>query len=601
MSTDALLLIILLLATLAGFVSGIIRYDLVALLALLAAVLLELVPVDKAFSGFGHPAVITVAAVLVISRGFFQSGLVDVLAKVATRAGKNPTLQVLSLTATVALMSAFMNNVGALALMLPVAMKMAREHQIASSQLLMPLAFGSLLGGLTTLIGTPPNIIVASYWGSVSGQPFGLFSFTPVGSAVALISILFIALLGWRFLPKRKGQVSAEERFEIESYLGELRVKEDSKAIDQTLRQLREAIDGAAPILAVIRKDQRKPAHQFLGPLKEGDILLVEGETDEIETLANEAELAIGFAKSETEDEADEKEASEKEENDSLSLVEAVVMAHSRLGGRTVAQLRLLDRYGLNLIAVARQGRRIKGRLRDIRFQNGDVLLLEGSENNLAEQLPELGCLPLADRELKLGKPRKLLLSVALFATAIISILSGWLTAPVALVGCATLMILSKVLDLRSAYGGIDLPVIVLLACMIPVGQALESTGGAAWIAGQLLDVGANWPGIATLAVLLLLTMFLSDIINNAAAAVLMAPISVSLANGLGANPEPFLMAVAIGASCAFLTPVGHQSNTLVMGPGGYRFSDYWKLGLPVQIVVFAVSVPMLVWVWPLS
>lgn len=602
MSTDVILLCTLLVITLAGFISGIIRYDLVALCSLLAAVLLGLVPKELAFSGFGHPAVITVAAVLVISRAFFQSGLVDVLAQVATRAGSSTTLQILSLTATVALMSAFMNNVGALALMLPVALKMAKAHGIASSHLLMPLAFGSLLGGLTTLIGTPPNIIVATYWGNISGEGFGLFAFTPVGLAIAGVSILFITLLGWRLLPERKGRVSAEERFEIESYLGELRVEEESKAIDKTLQQLKLEIEGAPPILAVIRSNRRHSAYQFRGPLKSGDVLLVEGETDEIETLANKAELAIGFAK-EDEDKTStskEKDSESTEDKDHLNLAEAVVMAHSRLTGRSVAQLRLFERYGLNLIAVARQGRRLKGRLRDVRFQNGDVLLLEGSVDNLAEQLPELGCLPLADRELKLGKPRKLLLSVLLFGAAIAGILSGWLSAPIALVACAALMILTRVLDLRSAYAGIDLPVLVLLACMIPVGQALETTGGAAWLAGQLIHLGAAWPAVVTLGVLLVLTMFLSDVINNAAAAVLMAPISVSLANGLEANPQPFLMAVAVGASCAFLTPIGHQSNTLVMGPGGYRFSDYWKLGLPVQIVVFAVALPMLAWVWPL-
>ncbi|MCC5834172.1 MAG: SLC13 family permease [Opitutales bacterium] len=604
MSTDAILLCILLVFTLAGFVSGILRYDLVALCSLLAAVLLGLVPSQQAFAGFGHPAVITVAAVLVISRAFFQSGLVDVLAGLATRAGSSTTLQLLSLTTAVALMSAFMNNVGALALMMPVALKMAKEHGIASSRLLMPLAFGSLLGGLTTLIGTPPNIIVASYWGSISDEAFGLFSFTPVGLAIAVVCILFVALVGWRLLPERKGQVSAEERFEIESYMGELRVEEKSKAINQTLQQLKAEIEGAPPILAVVRNERRTSAHRFRGPLKAGDILLVEGETDEIETLANKAELAIGFAKEEKDEDeaaaADDKDSDAAEEKDTLNLAEAVVMAHSRLTGRSVAQLRLLERYGLNLIAVARQGQRLKGRLRDVRFRHGDVLLLEGNEENLAEQLPELGCLPLADRELKLGKPRKLLLSTLLFGTAIAGILSGWLSAPVALVACAALMILTRVLDLRSAYAGIDLPVIVLLGSMIPVGQALETTGGAAWLAGQLLELGANWPAIVTLGVLLLLTMFLSDIINNAAAAVLMVPISISLANGLEANPQPFLMAVAIGASCAFLTPIGHQSNTLVMGPGGYRFSDYWKLGLPVQIVVFAVALPMLVWVWPI-
>ncbi len=611
MAHDALLLGILLLIAFGGFVSGILRYDLVALLTLIAAVLLGLVPMDEAFYGFGHPAVITVAAVLVMSRAFFQSGFVDLISQGVQRAGGNAILQLFALTSAVALMSAFMNNVGALALMLPVALKMARENDIPASRLLMPLSFGSLLGGLTTMIGTPPNIIVATYWGDAGGGGFGLFDFTPVGLGVAVAGILFMALVGWRLLPERKGQSSPEDRFEIDSYLGELRVTEDSKAAGQTLGQLQADVDGAPPILAVVRNEERIPAYSFRGILKPDDILMVEGETEEIETLANKAKLAIGFDP----EEDGEKSAADKPDNKneqsrsdeksartgSLSLGEAVVMAHSRLVGRTVAQLRLLERYGLNLIAVAREGRRLKGRVRNIRFQNGDVLLVEGAEDTLLEQLPELGCLPLADRDLKLGKPRKLLLSVFLFAGAVAAILSGWLTAPVALVSAAALMILTGVIDLRSAYAGIDWPVLVLLACMIPVGQSLETTGGAAWLADQLLMLGGQWPAAVTLAVLLLLTMFLSDIINNAAAAVLMAPIALSLAVGLDVAPEAFLMAVAVGASCAFLTPIGHQSNTLVLGPGGYRFADYWKLGLPVQTLVFLVALPLLLWVWPLA
>ena len=605
MSTDAIVLSVLLLLALIGFVSGVIRYDLVALLTLLAAIFLGLVPGEQAFYGFGHPAVITVAAVLVISRAFFQSGLVDLLSKGAQRAGGSAILQLMTLTATVALLSAFMNNVGALALMLPVTLKMASTHRIPASRLLMPLAFGSLLGGLTTMIGTPPNVIIATYRTEVTGTPFGLFDFTPVGLGIAIAALLFISLIGWRLLPERKGQMSAEDRFEIEDYLGELRVTEDSRATGQTLWQLKSEIDGAPPVLAVVRDDKRIPAHRFRGVLRADDILLVEGETEEIETLANKAKLAIGFASA---DEAEEEKGRDPDDarkatsgTDDLNLGEAVVMAHSRLAGRTAAELRLYERYGLNLIAVARQGRRLKGRVRDTRFQNGDVLLLEGGEDDLLEQLPELGCLPLADRELKLGKPRKLLTSVGLFGGAVAAILAGWLSAPVALVAAAVLMVLTGVIDLRSAYAGIDFPVLVLLACMIPVGQALETTGGAAWMAEQLLILGAQWPAPATLALLLVATMCLSDIINNAAAAVLMAPISVGLAKGLEVSTDPFLMAVAIGASCAFLTPVGHQSNTLVLGPGGYRFGDFWRLGLPVQVIAFAAAMPLLLLFWPLN
>jgi di/tricarboxylate transporter len=600
MSTDAILLIILLVLALVGFVTNVLRYDVVALLTLLGATVLGVVPAEQAFTGFGHPAVVTVAAVLVISRAFFQSGLVDVLSGLVVRVGRHPTLQVLTLTGTVALLSAFMNNVGALALMLPVGLKIARTHALAPSCLLMPLSFGSLLGGLTTLIGTPPNVIVANYWGTVSGRPFGLFDFTPVGLGVAVAGVLFIGLVGWHLLPVRKGQASPEDRFEVASYLGELRVEKESAAVGLTLRQLPGEIKGAPPVIALVRGKTHHAAHRFRGVLQPGDILLAEGETEEIETLATKAGLTIDFR---SKDKAEEAEANEQPvpKAADLSLVEAVVMADSRLAGRTVADLRLHDQYDLNLIAVARQGRRLKGRLRDVRFQSGDVLLLQGSADAMAEQLAELRCLPLADRGLRLGKPRKLVLSILLFGGAIAMILGGWLTAPVALMVAAVLMVVTGVVDLRGAYGGIDWPVLVLLAAMIPVGAALETTGGAAALASGILAFGSAWPPVVTLGVLLLVTMCLSDVINNAAAAVLMCPIAVNLALGLEVAPQPFLMAVAIGASCAFLTPIGHQSNTLVFGPGGYHFGDYWKLGLPLQVVMFVVAIPLLLWAWPMQ
>lgn len=600
MNTDILLLFVVLLFSLIGFVSGIVRYDIVALLALMSSVLLGLVPFDEAFSGFGHPAVITVAAVLVVSRAFFRSGLVEKISVVAISVGENKTLQVLALTMTVAVLSAFMNNVGALALMLPVGLRVAQTHGMSPSMLLMPLSFGSLLGGLTTMIGTPPNIIVANYTSETSAASFGLFDFTPVGFFVALFGVLFIGLVGWRILPYRKGQSSAEDRFEIDSYLAELRVKEGSKIIGLNLKEIFTKFDMDATVLAILRGDKRLSSHLFYGALKEDDVLLVEGDTEEISKLADELGLTIGFKSTQEESESDDNEEKKKISTKDLDINEVVVMANSKLIGKTVSNLRLFHNYNIHLIAVSRNGQRLKTRLRKIVFQNGDVLLLQGSEADLSEQLAELRCLPLADRNLNLGISKKFYLAGLVFGLSITAIVMGWLSAPVSLMLAAVVMVVINVIDLENAYDSIDLPVVVLLAAMIPVGAALETTGGATMIAEQILDFGKGLSPILSLAVLLVVTMFLSDIINNAAAAVLMAPIGVKLAQGLSVNSEPFLMAVAIGASCAFLTPIGHQSNTLVFGPGGYKFSDYWKLGLPVQIIVFALAIPLLVWFWPL-
>ena len=629
--TNSTLVFIVLGLTLAAFVWGRFRYDLVALSALLGSVLLGLVPGEEAFQGFGHPAVITVAAVLVLSRGFERSGVVDVIAEQVLKVGERLFLQLLVLTSTVVVLSGIMNNVGALALLLPVAMRLAREHDTSPSLLLMPLAFGSLLGGLTTLIGTPPNIIIASYRGSVTGETFGMFSFSPVGAVVALAGLALILLLGWRLVPQRAGKASTEAMFDTANYLVELRVGEESKANGLTLRELHQELGETIPVLAVVRDESRRAGHTFFGVLREGDILLMEAGPEEMKLLEDKAGLSLG--QDAEDEEQKEKEEAEKEEaekekdqgrnkdqdeekdkkkknkskkdksgvdTEGLQLVEAVVRADSMMVNHTVTQLRLHNQFGLHLVAVARDGGRLKQRLHEIRFRPGDVLLLQGGESELAESLATLGCLPLAKRDLNLGQPRMLFVSIAIFAVAILAMLFDFLPAAVALSAAALVSLLVGVLPLREGYQAIDGPVIVLLGAMIPVGQALETSGGAALIAEAMLMWGTEWPVVVTLVGLFVLSMVLSNVVNNAAAAVLMAPIAASLARGFDASLDPFLMVVAVSASCAFLTPIGHQSNTLVMGPGGYRFGDYWKLGLPLSLVVLAVAIPMILLVWPL-
>ena len=626
---DSTLVFIVLGVTLAAFIWGRFRYDLVALSALLGSVMLGLVPGEEAFLGFGHPAVITVAAVLVLSRGFERSGVVDVIAEQVLKVGERLFLQLLVLVGTVVVLSGMMNNVGALALLLPVAMRLAREHDASPSLLLMPLAFGSLLGGLTTLIGTPPNIIIASYRSSVTGENFGMFSFFPVGIVVALAGLVFLVLLGWRLTPQRAGKASTDAMFDTANYLVEVHVGEGADAVGWSLQDLQQTLEETVPVLAVVRDDERCAGPDFHGPLREGDILLVEAGPDEMKLLQDKAGVTLG---AEAEDEASGEEgssmgetqppktatpagraASDDEARDKtrekkkkgvdtqgLQLVEAVVRRDSMMVNRTINQLRLLNQFGLHLVAVARDGKRLKQRLRDIRFRPGDVLLLQGGESELSESLTTLGCLPLASRDLSLGKPRMMVMSLVIFAAAILAMVTDVLPAAVALSTAAVVALLVGVLPLREGYQALDGPVLVLLGAMIPVGEALETSGGAGLIADGLQALGSEWPIVVTLVALAVISMALSNIVNNAAAALLMAPIAASLANGFDVSPDPFLMAVAVSASCAFLTPIGHQSNTLVMGPGGYRFGDYWKLGLPLSLLVLTVAIPMILMVWPL-
>ena len=592
MTTDQLLIFGVLGLTLLLFISGRWRYDIVSLLALITATVLGLVPWDQAFLGFGHPAVITVAAVLVASRGLLNSGAVDIMAGWLSRAGGSPTRQVASLTGLVTLLSGFMNNVGAMALLLPVSIRMAIKSGNSPSILLMPLAFGSLLGGLITMIGTPPNIIIATFRAESVGEPFGMFDFTPVGLGVAVAGVLFISLLGWRLVPVRKSPSSRERLFEIENYLTEVQVPEGARMAGKTLQEVRESSKAEFQVLGLLSGETRIASPSIFHPLMPGDILLVESEADELKTFLDDTGFQLGEEKKLGEEALSSKDT---------GIVEAVVKTDSRLLGRTARSVNMRWRYGVNLVGVARHGVQLQKRLGQVQFQAGDVLLLQGPREVLPEVLSTMGCLPLAERGLRLAHPRRIVLSVAIFGSAILAVAIGLLPVQIALVSAAIAMVMGGLLNLREVYTSIDWPVIILLGAMIPVGRALETTGGAGLIAESILAVSGGYTPVVSLAMLLVITMFLSDIVNNAAAAVLMAPIGLGIASFMDLSPDPFLMAVAIGASCAFLTPIGHQSNTLVMGPGGYHFGDYWRMGLPMEIVIAVVSIPLIVIFWPFT
>ncbi len=569
------------------------RYDIVGMLALLAVTITGIIPGDQAFVGFGHPAVITVAAVLVVSRGLQSSGVVSLLAKPLARVGDKTTLQVGALTSLVAALSAFMNNVGALALFMPVAIRMARRNGRSPSLLLMPLAFASLLGGLVTLIGTPPNIIIATIRAEANGEAFRMFDFAPVGLGVALAGLAFVVLVGWRLVPRREGAASREELFETGDYVTEVTIPVESPLVGKRLADLGSVSDAEVTVIALDRGESRQYNPSSFEALRAGDLLVVEAESDDLEELVTAAGLELG--------------GSPKRGEEALgavgkrSLMEAVVMADSPIIGETARSLNLRWRHGVNLLGVARYGSRIRQRMRDIRFRVGDVLLLQGATDTMGKSLAVLGALPLAGRELSLGRPRHVGLGLAIFGGALLLAAFGLLPIQVAFVGAAVGMLLTNIISLPEAYASIDWSIIVLLGAMIPVGQALETSGGADLIAQGTLSVAGQLPPVVSLTIVLVATMFLSDLVNNAAAAVLMAPIALSVAHGLGAATDPFLMAVAIGASCAFLTPIGHQSNTLVMGPGGYRFGDYWRMGLLLEVIIVLVAVPLIVHFWPLG
>lgn len=594
MSIDQMMLLALLCCALGLFVWGRWRYDLIAFSVLLLAVVLGLVEPMEAFEGFGHPAVITVATVLILSRALSGSALISLLSRHLERySGQRPLVQIGSLGGISSILSAFINNVGALALFMPVALRAARRAEFAPGLVLMPLAFATILGGLITLIGTPPNIIIATYRAEVTGEYFAMFDYAPVGLPVALAGVLFITFLGWRLIPRARREGGPVPRIiEIDDYVTELRVPETSPLIGRGPRQIQAIFDEQrVALLGLIRDHQKVQLATWRGRVRSGDIVVIGAAPEEIsETIQILGLKLVGAGPSDTKTDGTR----------GLDLIEAVVSPEGMLTGRTAEGVALRSRYGIDLLAVSRQGRRIHGRLHTVRFRAGDVLLIQGPGNEMSETLARLGCLPLLDRGLTIGSVGNAWLPIVLFAGAIAAASTGIVAPPVALGIAAMAMLFLKVISLREAYDSINWPVIVLLGSMIPIGSALETTGATVLITDVILNWELTLSPVLILVLVMVITMTLSDIVNNAATAVIMAPIALDLANRLGTNADPFLMAVAIGASCAFLTPIGHQNNTLVMGPGGYRFGDYWRMGLPLELLIVALAIPLILIVWPL-
>ena len=569
------------------------RHDLVAFLALLATVIAGLVTPTEAFLGFGHPATVTVALVLILSRALSNSGAIDPIARRLARAAKSELAHIAGLSGIAALLSAAMNNVGALALLMPVALQTAEKVKRSPAIILMPLSFGSILGGLVTLIGTPPNVIIASYRGEITGTPFAMFDFTPVGATIAVAGVAFIALIGWRLIPKaRRGAAGERALFDLEGYVAEVHVPEGAPAVGMTVAEIENAAREAdVVIVGVLRDDERVLGIARRRPVGAGDVLIVEATPEDLDTFA----AALGLEILGTEG-----TPAKLLKSRDIAVMEAVVPPRAPIVGSSVLALRLRSRYGVNLLAVSRQGTPIRKRLRAVRLRAGDVLLLQGDAARLGDVIAGLGCLPLAGRGLQVGRRRgKAGLAAAIFAGAVAVAALGLAPLPLALAVAALAVAAVDIVPPRELYDAVDWPIIVVLGSMIPVGMALEKTGGTALIADALLAGTNGMPPAVVLALLMILTMTLSDVINNAATAVVTAPIAVSLATRLAVDIDPFLMAVAIGASCAFLTPIGHQNNMLILGPGGYRFGDYWRMGLPLEILIVAIAVPMILWIWP--
>ena len=571
-----------------AFVWGKWRYDLIAAGALLAAIATGIVAPQDAFSGLSDDIVVIVGSALVVSAAVARSGIMEVAVQRFAPNISTPRAQLILLVVVVTVLSAFIKNIGALAIMIPIAFQMARKSGVSPSLFLMPMSFGSLLGGLMTQIGTSPNIIVSRVREELTGSPFTMFDFTPVGAALAVAGVIFLALC-YKLLPERARETaSMDDAIEIKNYTTEAQVPADSPSIGQTVAEVQRLGGGQALIIGIVATNGKRRLPLPDSILKEGELLLIEGEPDALDKIVAQGKLAFS------------KRRDAKAATIETGVVEAVIGEHSSLIGRSARELSLFDMTGLNLLAVSRRDKRFTERLAEIKFKNGDVIVIQGGLNELPELLRQWDCLPLVERHLKLGSVRNGLIPLLILALAMGSTALGLVPVPVAFFAAAVMMVVTRTMPLREVYSHLDAPILIMLAALIPVSDSLRTTGATDLIAHWLSNTASVLPSYGALALIMVAAMAVTPFLNNAATVLVMAPIAATFASGLGYQPEAFLMAVAIGAGSDFLTPIGHQCNTLVMGPGGYRFGDYWRLGLPLSILVILIAVPMLMIVWPM-
>jgi di/tricarboxylate transporter len=593
MTLDQILSIGVIAAMMTAFVWGRFRYDLVAAGSLLTALALGVVPYEEAFSGFSNDIVIIVGSALLVSAGVARSGIMEFTIQRYAPNVSSVRAQLALLVIVVTVLSAFVKNIGALAIMIPIAFQFARRSGASPSVFLMPMAFGSLLGGLMTLVGTSPNIVVSQLRDDITGVAFRMFDFMPVGAALAAVGTVFLVMFYRLVPPRQRESTSMNEAIDIKNYMAEGKVVEGSAVLGKTVGELLKMSDGSAIVTSIVRSRDVRVTPLPDVVLREGDILLMEGAPEALDRLVAQAKLSLTDQRKPA--------ASKQGAAEEVDSIEAVIGEHSILIGWSAQRLALYDRFNVNLLAVSRKGERLTQRLGAITLRLGDVIVLQGNRRALPEILRDLGLLPLAERPIMLGTVRRGVVPVLILAGAMGSTALGLLPVQIAFFAAAVAMMLFRVIPVREIYSAVDGPILVMLATLIPVSDSLRSTGATDVIAGWLASVGATLPAYGALGLILVVAMAITPFLNNAATVLVMAPIAAGFAAGLDYRPEAFLMAVAIGAGCDFLTPIGHQCNTLVMGPGGYKFSDYPRLGLPLSFIVVLVAVPMLMLVWPLN
>lgn len=611
MTSEILLVLGILVVAIILFVSEKLRVDLVSMLVLITLLLTGLVTTEEAFSGFSNPAVITVWAIYIVSAGLLRTGVADYIGqRILNIAGRSEARVTGVLMLTVGAMSAFMNNIGATAILLPATVSIARKIRIAPSKLLIPLSFGSLLGGINTLIGTPPNILVSGALSDAGYEPFQLFDFTPTGLIIMVCSIAYMVFLGRHLLPNRQGEADLASSYHLRDYLTEVRVLDNSPLVGKTVYESRFGenydltIVGRLPREPVASRTEghnpppaREASAAPAAPLHHSDhiapndILIVQGNLDTILKIkeAQGLEIVPGV-------EIHDVDLSSEE----TGIAEVVIPVQSKWLGQSLKQINFRTKYALTVLALWRHGAPIAGKMADEPLRFGDVLLVGGRNERLRVLRTNPNFLVLEPIALEMRRTKKAPVALIIFGLALATVMMGWLHISTAAVLAGLLMVLTRCLTMDEAYQSIQWKSIFLIAGMLPMGIALEKTGTALYLAQQIVTPLEPFGPTVILFGLYFLTIIITAVMSNAAAAVLVAPIGLGIAARLGANPHAFMMAIAIAASNSFVFPIGHQANILVMGPAGYRFFDYTRVGLPLTILIWLLAAIFLPIFWPL-
>jgi di/tricarboxylate transporter len=592
MTTEIALTLVIIVAALVLFASERLRVDLVALLVLLAVALTGLIDPERVFDGFANPAVITVWAVYMVSGGLFKTGVADTMGRAILRLGgdKEPRL-IATIMVTCGVISAFMNNVGATAMLMPALVGISRRTKIAVSKLLMPLSFSSLLGGKMTLIGTPANILAMGILADRGLSTLGFFEFTPMGAVVLVTGVVYMVLIGRHLLPVRQGTEGRQDVYRLRQYVTQVRVSNPSPLAGKTLLESRLGQDYDLTVLAIERDGVGRSPIGRDTHIHGGDLLTVESSADDL--MAAREDLGLSIV-------AEQELDLDRLEPGDVQLIEATLAPRSGLTDRTLRDVRFRDRYGFTALAIWRHGETITEKLRDVPLHFGDALLLQGPRHRVRELQEGKDFLVLEPVKLEQFRRSKAPIAVAALALSIGLVVFANFHISLAMVIAAVLMILTGCLSIEEAHESIDWRTVFLVAGMLSLGVAMEVTGTAQYLANVMLGALGDYGPMVLLAGTYLLAALITQAMSNAAAMVLIVPIAVDTALSLGANHITFTMAVVIGAATSFLSPIGHKANVLVFGPGGYHFLDYARVGALLTVALLIVSMIFLPLIWPL-